>query len=447
MELTDLVIDKAESSDLGLPRTDLAKIKVIGVGGGGGNAINNMIASGLSGVSFIAANTEAQDLGLSLAKHKVQLGAKLTRGLGAGGNPRVGCEAAMESEEQLRQVIEGANMVFVTAGMGGGTGTGAAPVIARIAKELGILTVGVVTKPFFWEGPRRRDAAQNGIEEFSQHVDSLITIPNDRLVAIAPRNAPIVDMLKKADDVLLYAVKGISELITNPGYISLDFADVKTAMGDAGLAMMGTGSAKGESRAREAAMQAISSPLLEDVSIEGARHVLMNVTANRTLQLDEVTEAATIVTEGTHHDQAYVFFGMVIDENMDDELRITVIATGIERAQDRLLNPIVQGGKNTVLRGGQSALPPKPILGNTAQPRFPVGFDEVSPELQDRVRRRLGESAPEDNSFQPAKAKWHNQGSTQVQRQAPHSPGEDSFIFDEDEEMIDVPSFIRRQAN
>ncbi|MDR3176455.1 MAG: cell division protein FtsZ [Desulfovibrio sp.] len=436
MELSDLVINK----------NDLAKIKVIGVGGGGGNAINNMISSGLSGVTFIAANTDAQDLEQSLADHKMQLGAKLTRGLGAGGNPKVGFEAAMESEDQLRQIIEGANLVFVTAGMGGGTGTGASPVIARIAKELGILTVGVVTKPFYWEGPPRREAARQGIDEFSRHVDSLITIPNDRLATIAHRNATFIEMLKKVDDVLFHAVKGISELITKPGYISLDFADVKTAMGDAGLAMMGTGIAKGEARAREAALQAISSPLLEDVSIDGARHVLMNVTADRNIQLDEVTEAANIVTEGTHHDQAYVFFGMVIDDTMGDEMRITVIATGIDRAQEKVLE-VGQSASTQLFRSGRPGLPPKPAV---APPRNELDmFEGVDPRLRQRVLDRINrESSPEDSSQVRSVPSWNRSGPPQTQRQPAHTPGEESFVFyDDDADMADIPAFLIKQAN
>ncbi|MDR1489297.1 MAG: cell division protein FtsZ [Desulfovibrio sp.] len=436
MELSDLVINK----------NDLAKIKVIGVGGGGGNAVNNMISSGLSGVSFIVANTDAQVLEQSLAEHKVQLGAKLTKGLGAGGNPKVGFEAAMESEEQVRQVIEGANMVFITAGMGGGTGTGAAPVIARIAKELGILTVGVVTKPFFWEGPARREAARLGIDEFSRHVDSLITIPNDRLATIAHRNATFIEMLKKVDDVLFHAVKGISELITKPGYISLDFADVRTAMGDAGLAMMGTGIARGEARAREAALQAISSPLLEDVSIDGARHVLMNVTADKNIQLDEVTEAANIVTEGTHHDQAYVFFGMVIDETMGDEMRITVIATGIDRTQEKILE-VGQTASTQLFRNGRPGLPPKPAV-SPARNELDM-YEGVDPRLRQRVLDRINrESSPEDSPHARSAPAWHRNVSPQAQRQNAHAPGEDSFIFDgDDSDMADIPAFLIKQAN
>ncbi|SIO19904.1 cell division protein FtsZ [Halodesulfovibrio marinisediminis] len=306
-----------------------AKIKVVGVGGGGGNAVNNMISSVLKGVTFITANTDVQALNNSQAEIKIQLGDKLTKGLGAGANPAVGREAAMESVDQIRNAIGEADMVFVTAGMGGGTGTGAAPVIAQVAKEMGALTVGVVTKPFFFEGKKRQEAADAGIEAFREHVDSLITIPNDRLLSLASKKATFVEMLKKADEVLYFAVKGISDLIMVPGLINLDFADVKAVMGESGLAMMGSGSSVGEGRAREAAMKAITSPLLEDVSIDGARGVLMNITCGPDLTIDEVSEAAGAIQEAAH-DDARIFFGTVFDDTVGDEMRITVIATGID---------------------------------------------------------------------------------------------------------------------
>lgn len=306
-----------------------AKIKVVGVGGGGGNAVNNMISSVLKGVTFITANTDVQALNNSQAEIKIQLGDKLTKGLGAGANPAVGREAAQESIDQIRNAIGEADMVFVTAGMGGGTGTGAAPVIAQVAKEMGALTVGVVTKPFFFEGKKRQEAADAGIEAFREHVDSLITIPNDRLLSLASKKATFVEMLKKADEVLYFAVKGISDLIMVPGLINLDFADVKAVMGESGLAMMGSGSSIGEGRAREAAMKAITSPLLEDVSIDGARGVLMNITCGPDLTIDEVSEAAGAIQEAAH-DDARIFFGTVFDDTVGDEMRITVIATGID---------------------------------------------------------------------------------------------------------------------
>ena len=282
MEFMDIDIENA------------AKIKVIGVGGGGGNAVQNMIASALKGVTFIAANTDVQALGRSSAEIKIQLGDKLTKGLGAGANPQIGRDAALESISAIKDCIGEADMVFVTAGMGGGTGTGAAPVIAQAAREAGALTVGVVTKPFFFEGRKRLEAAEQGIQEFRQSVDSLITIPNDRLLSLAPKKATFVEMLKKADEVLFFAVKGISDLIKVPGLINLDFADVKAVMGESGLAMMGAGIARGESRAREAAMKAITSPLLEDVSIDGARGVLMNITCGPDCKICQSKASRTI---------------------------------------------------------------------------------------------------------------------------------------------------------
>jgi cell division protein FtsZ len=304
-----------------------ARIKVIGIGGGGSNAVNTMIAAGLPGVDFLAANTDAQALRTNLATVKFQLGEKLTRGLGAGGNPEVGKRAALEDVERLAEYLSGADMIFVTAGMGGGTGTGAAPVVAKVAKELGCLTVGVVTKPFMFEGRRRAKQAEEGLRELKAAVDTLITIPNQRLLSVAGRNSPIVDTFKKADDVLLQAVRGIADLITVHGLINLDFADVRAIMAEMGMAMMGAAVASGENRAAEAARRAISSPLLEEVAIKGARGVLINITGGPDLTLHEVNEAATLVQEEADGD-ANIIFGAVIDESMGDELRITVIATG-----------------------------------------------------------------------------------------------------------------------
>ncbi|TMB06254.1 MAG: cell division protein FtsZ [Deltaproteobacteria bacterium] len=304
-----------------------ARIKVVGVGGGGGNAVNTMIAAGLPGVDFIAANTDAQALRANLSPVKVQLGEQLTRGLGAGGNPAVGKHAAEEDVERLRGHLGGADMIFITAGMGGGTGTGAAPVIARVAKEIGSLTVGVVTKPFTFEGKRRMKQAEDGMRELKANVDTLIAIPNQRLLSVAGRNSSILETFKKADDVLLQAVRGISDLITVHGLINLDFADVRTIMSEMGMAMMGAAIAQGENRAVEAAQKAISSPLLEDVSIQGARGVLINITGGPDLTLHEVNEAATLIQEEAD-DDANIIFGAVIDESMGDEMRITVIATG-----------------------------------------------------------------------------------------------------------------------
>ena len=315
--------------DIDITLGNNAKLKVIGVGGGGGNAVQNMISSGLQGVQFICANTDMQALSRNNAPVKIQLGEKLTKGLGAGANPAVGREAALESVNAIREAIGDADMVFVTAGMGGGTGTGAAPVVAQTAKEMGALTVGVVTKPFSFEGARRRRFAEEGLEEFKQHVDCLITIPNDRLLAFAPKKTPFSAMLQKANDVLFYAVKGISDVILADGMINLDFADVRTTMSESGMALMGTGVAAGENRAREAAQRAINSPLLEDVSLESAKAVLYNITASMDISTDEIAEIGDIIADATPED-TNIIFGVVYDENIGDELRLTVIATGID---------------------------------------------------------------------------------------------------------------------
>jgi cell division protein FtsZ len=306
-----------------------AQIKVIGVGGGGNNAVNRMIESGLKGVEFITVNTDKQALFLSQANMKIQIGEKLTKGLGAGANPEIGQKAAEESREEIAQLLKGADMVFVTAGMGGGTGTGAAPVVASIAKELGILTVGVVTKPFTFEGKRRGQHAEKGIENLKNNVDTLVTIPNDRLLQVIEKKTSIVDAFRMADDILRQGVQGISDLIAVPGLVNLDFADVKTIMVNTGLAHMGIGRSSGENRAEEAAKQAIHSPLLE-TSIEGARGVLLNITGGPDLGLFEVNAAAELVQKSADAD-ANIIFGAVIDENLGDEIFITVIATGFEK--------------------------------------------------------------------------------------------------------------------
>ena len=304
-----------------------ARIKVIGAGGCGGNAINHMIASGLHNVDFISVNTDSQALLNNTAPSRLQIGQTLTRGRGTGGNPEIGRKAALEDEERLRQLLAQAEMVFVTAGMGGGTGTGSAPVIARFARESGALTVGVVTKPFQFEGRKRRSQADEGLRELKDAVDTLITIPNDRLLSVASRTTTLKEAFEKADDVLLQAVRGISELVTVHGLINLDFADVRSIMADMGMAMMGTARASGENRAAEAAQRAISSPLLEDTSIKGARGLLINVTGGPDMSLYEVNEAASLIQEEAHED-ANIIFGAVIDEQVADEIRVTVIATG-----------------------------------------------------------------------------------------------------------------------
>ncbi len=305
---------------------NFTKIKVIGVGGGGNNAVNRMIEANLSGVQFIAINTDKQALQSSKAEYKIQIGEKLTRGLGAGANPEIGKKAAEESRDDIFQALQGADMVFITAGMGGGTGTGGAPIVAEIAKEMGILTVGVVTKPFTFEGKRRASHAEAGIEELKSRVDTLVTIPNDRLLQVVERRTSIVEAFKIADNVLRQGVQGISDTITVPGLVNLDFADVKAIMFERGLAHMGIGRASGENRAADAARQAVHSPLL-DTSINGLKGVLFNVTGGADLGLHEVNEAAEIISEAADED-ANIIFGAVIDESLKDEIRITVIATG-----------------------------------------------------------------------------------------------------------------------
>jgi cell division protein FtsZ len=400
---------------------ELAKIKVVGVGGGGGNALNNMISSALQGVQFIAVNTDVQSLDRSLAGHKVQIGAKLTKGLGAGAKPRVGYEAALESVDQIKDCLAEADMVFVTAGMGGGTGTGAAPVIAQAAKDLGILTVGVVTKPFYFEAKKRMQSAEAGIEELRKHVDSLITIPNDRLIQIAHKNATLIEMLKKADDVLYYAVKGISDLILGTGLINLDFNDVRTVMSESGLAMMGTGIATGDSRAKEAAIKAITSPLLEGVTIDGARQVLMNITCGPDLRIDEVSEAASIVTESAHED-VHVIFGTVFDESVGDEMRITVIATGIDSGGSGVTIPTVTV---TPLRGVSAGSGHAVTLTSRSQQGLHT-MEDSSRAMPAYLRKAAPVPAP-------------------APRPSGHSPGDEDFIFDDGD--FETPSFIRRHAN
>lgn len=308
--------------------TENAVIKVIGVGGGGGNALEHMVTNQIEGVDFISANTDAQALRKSTATTQLQLGTDITKGLGAGANPDVGRQAALEDRERIMEVIDGADMVFITAGMGGGTGTGAAPVVAQVAKEMGILTVAVVTKPFPFEGGKRMKIAKTGIEELGQHVDSLITIPNEKLLKVLGKDMTLLNAFKAANDVLLGAVQGIAELITREGMINVDFADVRTVMSEMGMAMMGTGHASGEDRAREAAKLAVSSPLLEDVDLAGARGVLVNITAGLDMSIGEFEEVGNTVKEFAS-DDATVVVGTVIDPDMTDELRVTVVATGL----------------------------------------------------------------------------------------------------------------------
>jgi len=369
-----------------MPLVDnFASIKVVGIGGGGGNAVNRMIEEGLGGVEFITINTDAQALLLSKAKTRVRIGDKLTRGLGAGGNPEVGRKAAEESADELYEVLRGADMVFITGGMGGGTGTGGAPVIAQVAKELGSLTIGVVTRPFTFEGSRRIQSAEAGIEALKSQVDTLIVIPNDRLLQIVDKRASLQDAFGMADDVLRQGIQGISELITVPGLINLDFADVRTIMSEGGAALMAVGRASGEERARKAAEEAISSSLL-DVTIDGARGILFNVTGGPDMSLFEVNEAAAIIKETAHPD-VNLIFGAVIDENMVEDIRITVIATGFEQTRVTQRRPVKAS---------------RDRLGSTAAPR-PVArpAHEPAPAEEDDLEPAAPASPPQQQQQQP----------------------------------------------
>jgi cell division protein FtsZ len=338
-----------------------AKIKVIGVGGAGGNAINNMIASNLSGVKFIAANTDTQALEISRAEIKIQLGERLTEGLGAGANPQIGRDAAIESNQALKAALSESHMIFITAGLGGGTGTGAAPVIAGLCKEMGILTVAVVTRPFSFEGKKRSRQADEGLNELKRVADTVITIPNDRLRGLASKNARMIDMFRKADEILLHSVKGITDLIIRPGLVNLDFADVKTTMSKAGMAIMGIGVASGENRAIDAAERAISHPLLEDINIRGAKGVLMNITSSSDITMEEMTEASDRIYNEVGED-AEIIWGAVIDDDMGDEMRVTVIATGIgteeeAKAPAPALDPTYGGKVRDIIASDLSATP------------------------------------------------------------------------------------------
>jgi cell division protein FtsZ len=408
-----------------------ATIKVIGVGGAGGNALNTMMEFGLAGVEFIAGNTDNQALEHNKAPIKLQLGAEVTGGLGCGANPDRGRASALESRERLREVLEGADMVFVTAGMGGGTGTGCAPIVAEVARELGALTVGVVTKPFMFEGRIRSKHAERGIDELHKVVDTLITIPNQRLLALAGKTASMKDAFKLADEVLLNAVRGISDLITIHGLINLDFADVRTVMNEAGVALMGTGHAVGEGRAAEAARAAISSPLLEDLSIDGARGVLINITGSEDMSLFEVNEASCLVQEAAHED-ANIIFGAVIDNEMPEgEIRVTVIATGLDdkhahAAAPRDERPVGEAPANvTPLRPE-----PEPIQGDlpaamTAAAARPAEPEQLDPE--EILREDEGFASPFDDELDVP---------TFLRRRS-----EDAAREENDE---DTPAFMRR---
>lgn len=345
-----------------------ARIKVIGVGGGGCNAVNTMIRSGLTGVEYIVANTDAQALNANMAGTKLQLGGNVTKGLGAGANPEVGRKAAIEDYERLSEVLEGADMVFVTAGMGGGTGTGAAPVIAKLAREMGALTVGVVTKPFSFEGKKRSRQAEEGIRTLEESVDSLICIPNQRLLQLAGENLSLVDTFKAADEVLLNAVQGISDLINNTGLINADFADVATVMTNKGLSLMGTGIAAGTDRATKAAKQAISSPLLEDVTIDGATGIIINISGNASLTTHETNQAVSLIMEAADED-AEIIFGTVIDDSLGEDLKVTVIATGLRTARKEVQAPVQMQAAPVA----EVVTPrPAPVAAPVARPQAPA---------------------------------------------------------------------------
>ena len=366
-----------------------ARIRVIGVGGGGGNAVNNMIASNMTGVEFVVVNTDAQDLNRSLASQRIQLGTKITKGLGAGAKPEVGREAAREDHDKLVELVQGCDMVFIAAGMGGGTGTGAAPVIAEISKEVGALTVAVVTRPFNFEGARRRKQAERGIEELRHAVDTLITIPNQRLIAMAGENTTFSEAFEMADRVLYQAVKGVSDLINNRGMVNVDFADVCTIMSSKGIALMGVGLGSGDNRMIDAAQRAINSPLLDDVSIAGATSVLINVTGSSNIGLREVSDAMAMISEEAHED-VNTIWGMVLDESMGDEVRVTVIATGFEEGAQSLGNGFNNSGQGSGFSGGFSGNP----TGGRPRPNPPTSGGLSRPEPPRIQRPNPGLSKP-----------------------------------------------------
>jgi cell division protein FtsZ len=397
-----------------------AKIKVIGVGGAGGNAINNMIDSNLLGVKFIAANTDLQALEISKAEIKIQIGEKLTEGLGAGANPQVGRDAALESTNALKAALSESHMVFITAGFGGGTGTGAAPVIAAMCKELGILTVAVVTRPFSFEGKNRARQADQGISELKKMADTVITIPNDRLRGLASKNARMIDMFRKADEILLHSVKGITDLIIRPGLVNLDFADVKTTMSKAGMAIMGIGVSSGENRAVEAAERAISHPLLEDINISGARGVLMNITSSSEITMEEMTEASDRIYSEVG-DDAEIIWGAVIDDEMGDEMRVTVIATGIGSEADK---------KAPVATIAPAAVVNDPTFGG---------------KVRDITPADLLSTTRSDNLDEPTYRRVRRQAAGGGEPPASLYKGYKGMIIDNND--LDVPTFLRRKAD
>jgi len=401
-----------------------AKISVLGIGGGGGNAINNMIRTGLEGVQFIAANTDWQVLERNLAPIKIQLGTNLTKGLGAGGQPEVGAKAAQEDLDKIREAVNGSDMVFITAGLGGGTGTGGAPIAAKICKEMGALTVAVVTKPFMVEGRVRIRNADDGLKSLQETVDTLITIPNNRLLCLADKRSTFLEMIKRADDVLLYAVKGISDLIIKQGYINVDFNDVKTVMGEMGLALMGTGVGRGENRASQAVQQAISSPLLEDISIHGARAALINISAGPDLGMHEFEEALSIIQKEVNED-ANIILGMVMDESMADEIRVTVIATGIGKAE------VAKKAEPSQVR------PLRRLKPEGMVPDLNYDYLQIPAHVRQRVPKAdvpIPQGEEVDQEQQPARRRTLLQMITGGGRA-------------HEEEDLSIPTFIRRQAD
>ena len=375
--------------------TKNAKMKVVGIGGGGGNAVNRMIAEQLMGVEFISVNTDAQALMNNKADIKVQIGKKLTRGLGAGARPEIGRQAIEENKDDVLQTLLGADLVFVTCGMGGGTGTGAAPVISQLARDVGALTVGIITKPFLFEGRKRMRQAEMGIAEMRRQVDTMIVVPNERLLSVVGKNVPFQDALKKADEVLLHATQGISTLISVTGLVNVDFADVRTVMQNGGAALMGTGSGRGENRALEAAQQAIASPLLDNVSIQGSTGVLVNITGGEDLTLGEVNQISEIAHEASG-DQAEIIFGAVSDPTMDGEVRVTVIATGFDRTADQQEGPfgrtatpgVLQFPARTAMPGSAAAGGPVPA-GRAAPPEADMATDVAEMEIPTFIRRQM----------------------------------------------------------
>lgn len=438
--MSDSIIDDAEVLTNADTAPEIgARIKVIGVGGGGGNAVQHMIDSGLENVDFICANTDKQALNRSTATCKIQLGENQTKGRGAGANPKVGREAAMESINAIRDAIGDAEMLFVTAGMGGGTGTGGAPVVAQVAREMNVLTVGVVTKPFGFEGPRRSKTAEEGLLELKQFVDCLITIPNDRLIGLAPKKATFVDMLQRSNEVLYHAVKGISDIVNGLGDINLDFADVRTTMQQSGLALMGTGVGTGENRARDASQKAISSPLLEDVSLDSAKAILYNITGPRDMAISEINEIGSMIREAAPED-CEIIFGVVFDDKCGDDLSVTLIATGIEEQEEideEIEVPHITQFQSK--RGGE------PTGGGTPKPVSPTSKRRIGTSLEDyqpQIQTNFDDS--EDTDFHGSYTGRRSGSSRRMQ----HTPGKDMFTYDEDkQEDLNTPAFIRRQAN